>query len=333
SSNDRVGLAAFNTFYTQLSPIIGSTEHAANALSLIQEPNDQEKYTDLFAALLAAGSEMQDQQGRRVIIALSDGVNETYSQSTGEEHPEYGNREFSPQQVSRAYIEEGTTLYAIHFGVIQEAELHTIVENTGGRVYEAENANQLLGVYDSIREQVTSEYRITYTPAPAAADSVEVTVRARRTQGSRVYFAPLMFGPAGGLPIWLLAIVFAAALIIWILLMALKFEKKIKNPSLNVLPTPGTVVSAQTIDLSSGKTVIGGKENCDLTISGTEPVSAEAATILFDEKLNAYTIQGDANVNNRPVKRRKLTDGDVISVGGTVIVFDEPEKPEKETEK
>jgi Ca-activated chloride channel family protein len=59
-------------------------------------------------------------------------------------------------------------------------------------------------------------------------------------------------------------------------------------------------------------------------------VKEQHATILFDPKDKSYTVvgSGDIMVNNQPVKTRKLEPGDVIDVGGAVIVFDD-EKEKK----
>lgn len=48
------------------------------------------------------------------------------------------------------------------------------------------------------------------------------------------------------------------------------------------------------------------------------------ATIIYDKAKDNYTVmaQGDLTVNNKVVKTKILESGDVISAGGTTIVFD-----------
>jgi Ca-activated chloride channel family protein len=99
-----------------------------------------------------------------------------------------------------------------------------------------------------------------------------------------------------------------------------------------------TKVSSSTIPLTQEKTVIGGGERADLTISGLPSLKPEHATIMYDEKSGDYTLAGEGNitVNNRRVSgNRKLRDGDVVNIEGTTIVFDsgtrtDMKKPDKE---
>jgi len=334
-SNDQVGLAAFNTGYTVLSPVIENPEHAGNTLGLIEKPNENEKYTELYAALNFSSEEMGQLRGRRVVIVLSDGYNQPYSSSTGNPHPEYENKLFTAEEAKEEFLQEGITLFAIHYGVQKEADLHNIAESTGGRVYSATNKDQLIDVYQDIRQKVTGEYQLTYSPKPAKTDAVKLTVKAQGAEGSRTYYAPLILGPSSNLPLWLLPVLFAAGLLLWILFIFIPYEKQVKNPALTVLPTPGTVVNTRNMKLGSGKTVIGSGKTSDITISGNEPVADQAVSIEYDDKQGAYTLVGNAMVNNKRTSKRKLSDGDLISVGGTIIVFDEPEheKKAKEDEK
>jgi hypothetical protein len=50
-----------------------------------------------------------------------------------------------------------------------------------------------------------------------------------------------------------------------------------------------------------------------------------AATVVYDETRNTYTVQSDEEirVNNRPVKKKKLEPGDVLTIGESTVVFDD----------
>jgi pSer/pThr/pTyr-binding forkhead associated (FHA) protein len=121
------------------------------------------------------------------------------------------------------------------------------------------------------------------------------------------------------------------ALVLWVLLFFMRFERKKGLPQLSVLETNAAHVSTKIVSLQNKETIIGGSEQANLTIAGAPAVKQKHATIIFDDKSARYTLvaEGDVTVNNKDVKQKKLEAGDVINVGGTTIVFDDGEVDEK----
>ncbi len=149
----------------------------------------------------------------------------------------------------------------------------------------------------------------------------------------RYYFTSTIFG----LPLeeigFFLIIPLILALLFWLILFLLKFDKRRTQPGLDLLHRDKSItkISAKTVALGTAKTVIGGSDSADLTIMGPSVSAGKEVTIMYDKKTDAYTIisDGKISVNNNPVKKRKLEAGDVINIGGTTLVFDDDIKPKK----
>jgi Ca-activated chloride channel family protein len=334
---DRVGLVAFNTRYVLLSRPSSDKEKIAGFLDQIRRPVTDDAYTELYAGMKAASTEFAGIPGRKVIIVLSDGENFPFFTHTGREHPVFGKHVFTPEEPVTSNQEEGISVYGINFGTGGEMDrnLRAIARDTGGRVFDAANEEQLAGVYKAIHRQVAGEYLLTYraTMAPAEKKYLRVTVSSsgQETSATRFYFSSVVFGlPLEKLWIWLLLPLIAAFLLLW-LLTVLKLERRPGPASLEVLQTRVGRPVTRVVPLTSSKTVIGGSTRADLTIAGAPQMREEHATILYDPKDRSYTVvgSGEITVNNREVKTRKLEPGDVLDVGGATIVFDDDKEKGK----
>ena len=337
SPADRVGLVYFNTSYHLLSRPTTDRDRIASLLDGIQRPTTDQAYTELYASLTLAAREFAGIEGRKAIIVLSDGENYPYLQYAGRTHPVFGNRVWSYTESITANQEEGNTIYAVNFGTGEapDRNLKDIALQTGGKIFDARNRDELAGVYDDIHRQVTGEYLLTYraTVAPAEKKYVRVSVASPEgeTSAIRFYFASTVFGlPLQRLTLLLLIPFIMAGLLLWALTL-LRLERKTGPASLEVLQTQVGHPVTRVVPLSTAKTVIGGSPRADLTIVGDPQIREQHATILFDPKDKSYTVvgTGDILVNNQPVKTRTLEPGDVIDVGGATIVFDDGKKDAK----
>jgi Ca-activated chloride channel family protein len=331
SPRDRVGLAAYNTFFQPLSRPGQDRERIAGLLEGIRRPQPDQAYTELYASLTLAAREFVGAAGRKAIIILSDGENYPYARHAGKPHPIFKSKIFLYTEPIRLCQEEGVTVYAINFGREKDRNLRAIALETGGQVFDATNREELAGVYRRIHEQVAGEYRLTYQASMEPAEKKYVRVEVETPGGpataTRFYFASTVFGlplPALG---WPLLLPFILACLLGWLATLLKLESRKGPARLQVLQTRIGSASTRAIPLGSAKTVIGASPKANLTIAGAPGVRSEHATVLYDPKSHSYTIvgSGDLTVNNRPVKTRKLEAGDVIDVGGATIVFDDGE--------
>lgn len=327
---DVVSLASFNTDMSLHSEAVKDPSALEGLLNAVYRPEEEEAYTELYHSLNDVSEDLARYRGRKVVVVLSDGENYPYYIHTGETHPRYGTEILKPDQVVRAYQTEGITLYAIHFGIEQDRFLGDIAKQTGGNVYDARNEEELTSVYRDIKEKIENEYRLTYraTMIPSERKRVKIVFKGDEATSSaeRDYFAGTIFGlPLDRYPYWVLFFI-PGGLLIWMLLLLVRYHKLRKNPALDVLqPGYRTKVSAKTIPLTQNKTIIGGSDRADLTVSGAASLKAEHVTIIRDEKTGDFTLAGEGNVsvNNREVKgNRRLSDGDVIGIEGVTIVFD-----------
>jgi len=334
---DVVSLGSFNTFLTFHSEAIKDPSALEGLLNTIEEPEREKSYTELYHSLADSAEKMAGYRGRKVVVVLSDGEDYPYYTHSGEAHPVYETGVKSPEEVTREYQTEGITLYAIHFGLSKDENLGQIAVDTGGNVYDARNEAELARIYRDIKEKIENEYRLTYRAAMVPSDRTFVRVDYRRGEEevstARYYFTSTIFGtPADPYPVLILLLIAAAALL-WVLLLLLRYRKLNADAALSVLNAGySTKVSSMTIPLTQNKTIIGGGDRADLTISGLPSLRPEHATVVYDPKARNYTLMGDSTItvnNRRLAGTKRLSDGDVLNIEGTTIVFEAGEKQEK----
>ena len=329
SRKDRVGLGVFNTRYWKAADPDPDFERIARGLDEIRRPATEDAYTELYLSLDRALAEFAQVPGRRALVVLSDGENFPFHARTGKPNPETGTRAASPAEVVERAAREGITVYVVRFGNEKDPSLGAVAVGTGGKVFDASNREELAAVYSTIRSDVLAEIAVDYRAGMdrGSRRNVRAVLRTgagRQLSSERYYYSGTVLGWNEDLPGWhYLAFLLIPALL-WLALLFWKLERETTEAGLRLLyghSGGGTRV----FTLSSAQTVIGSSEAADFTIGGNPSLKERHATILFDERQNAYTVLGDANltVNNREVTRKRLEPGDVINMAGTVVVFDE----------
>lgn len=337
NSNDSVSLGSFNTYF---KVHINNSINRAKTIELLGEiskPNEEEKYTELYAGLVEAVEEISNTRGRKVVIVLSDGKNDPYYSNMEKSHSVYGDKIFEYTEPVDLCMQEGVTIFAINYGSRKDSNLNAIALETGGLVFDASSQEELSNIYKRIRDRVNNEYFLTYNATMEPADKkylkIDYTRNNRKLETERFYFTSTIFGLPLKEIVLFLIIPLIIALLLWLILFLLKFDKRKKQPGLDLLHKDKamTRVSSKTVALGTEKTIISGNDSADLTIMGSPTVAGKEATIMYDKKTEAYTIVCDGNisVNNNPVKKKKLEAGDVINIGGTTLVFDDDIKPKK----
>ena len=333
-SRDRVALIAFNTDYTPLAESTRNISTLIEKLETLEQPAAEKAYTQLYSSLERSSRSFEKGSigGRKIIVVLSDGENYPYYKYNGELHPEYGDRLFTPQEAAQSLNKEGVTLFAIHFGIKQDPYLEEIARETGGKVFDARNASQLSDVYTRIRDSVINEYRVTYRSGVYSSNKVFVKISSETIESQpRYYYNSALFGRPGSLPLFLLVIILLSAIGLWLLLTKIRLERVNRSPHIELIGPGG--LRNRVLELNDGKTIIGTSESHDMTIAGKGSSSEkEAATIIYDEKKQAFTLvagEGESTmVNNREVSKKELKAGDVIKVGDNLIIFDDEGKKE-----
>lgn len=122
--------------------------------------------TKLYDGLYEGISQTSSQSGRKAVISLSDG-GDNASSKTETDVISYANQLSIP-------------VFTIGLGLTQgsfaEQSLINIAEETGGQYYYAPNSNELSSIYQSISQQINSQYLITYTSSDPNCGANERTV-------------------------------------------------------------------------------------------------------------------------------------------------------------
>ena len=326
---NRFALATFNTNYRLLTQPTASTGEIELLLNEIERPQPDEAYTELFRGINSLVADLEGTEGRLAILILSDGENYPYAEHSGDPHPLWGEEILPVEEVLTTIERSGIGVFGIDFADEGEPLLDRIVATGGGLTFRADDQGELASVYDEIRDQILTEYRVTYragiSPSEYRTVRIAVTTPAGPAEAERRYFSGTIFGlPREDLgPIFLLPV--AVAILLAALLTLLRVRARRGGANLEILTESG--VGTKVLDLSGEKTVIGAAADADLTIAGSPDMQDRHATIVKDEQTGRYTLTSTVpvTVNNRQYTRRALQPGDVLELPGATIVFDKPE--------
>jgi len=116
--------------------------------------------TALYDAVVYSLYQCQGQKGRRAVVLLTDG-RDTSSRFDFNHTLEYAKR-------------SGVTIYTIGLSIpIHEIDvrnkLSRLAEESGGRVFQADSARELAGIYTAINDDLRTQYRLSFAP-PGKAD-------------------------------------------------------------------------------------------------------------------------------------------------------------------
>ena len=319
---DRAGLAVFNTNLKTVYELSADSSGIPPALEGITKPARDEAYTELYGSVETTLNAFGEEGRRKALIILSDGEHFPF--------PPKGSTVTIGNAVDAA-IRDGITCYVVNFATSGDVELPRIAAESGGLVFNARNSDELIGIYNTIRTNIQSEYALTYTASMLSGDKryVRVSVKdsASALETVRYYYAGNVLGSGAAAPEAWMALVALIPLALWVALLFFKLERQTSAAGIQLLYGAGGTTT-KAYELTSALTVIGGDETADITIAGNPAMKANAATIAFDEGKGLYTITAtsDLTVNNKPVKTKRLEPGDVINMAGTVVVFDDKEK-------
>ena len=150
--------------------------------------------THLYDAVYLAATEvLQTEAGRKAVILISDGQDQG-SRVSREEAVEAAQKTdvmiYSILFVDRGFYGSGG------LGYVGESVLKEMEEETGGRVFRANDDSGLAAAFDQISQELRSQYSLGYSPTNAARDGsfrrIEVKVRRGgfRIQARKGYYAP-----------------------------------------------------------------------------------------------------------------------------------------------
>lgn len=321
-SEDRVAMAAFNTYLYPLARLGASTGELARSLQRIEEPETESAFTELYQAMSRRLDEFAGSPGRKAVIVLSDGEDFPFSVHSQLPHPIWGDERLNPDDVIRRFQEEEVTLYGISFADTPDRSLTRIASETGGSVFQAYNAWELSRVYAEIRESIRGEVRVRVRVPSAPTVTRNLTVSYGGSSDDAEYFAPMLLG-APGESGWVLPLLLALLAIAGIILLHLvSFERAATRPEIQ------PIGRGRSVTIQNDVTVIGSAPDAAVSLAGNRGIDHAHATVVHDEEKKSYTLVSErpVRVNNRLVKNRRLKPGDVIAIEEVTLVFDAPEE-------
>ncbi len=129
----------------------------------------QPRGTVLYDAIyLAASEKLRTEVGRKVIVVITDGVDEG-SKLPIEQAVEAAQKA-DAVVYSIEYVDRGFYGPFGGFGGGGDAALHRMSDPTGGHVYRVDRSHPLEDVFRELQEEMRTQYAIGYTPANALKD-------------------------------------------------------------------------------------------------------------------------------------------------------------------
>jgi VWFA-related protein len=184
----RVAVVAFGSEVETICPFTSDPQEVQNAVKTLT-PSGATRYYDAVAEALEM---LQKEQGRRAILALTDGE-DTFSQSA------------TLESVIVAARRLGLPIHTLGLGTEEEIasdELRHLAVSTRGQYYPARQADQLRTIYEQLAERLRSSYSLVYRTDRHLPDGtlrpVRVSYRASKKTGETAVFIPGMVVPAAG---------------------------------------------------------------------------------------------------------------------------------------
>ncbi|MBN1429043.1 MAG: VWA domain-containing protein [Anaerolineae bacterium] len=186
---DAAGVVVFNTQVEVLQPLTSDKTALRDAIDSIEAFDDTAMYDALATSIDALGSV----EGRRVVIVLSDGLDNSSRQTSGTILESIQGAELS--------------IYAIGLGDpsagpgstsgIDEQALRAIADKSNGAYAYAPGPDDLTALYEQISYRLQNEYRLTYTSPNALRDGFERGLEVRVSESSSAQTA---YNPGGVIP-------------------------------------------------------------------------------------------------------------------------------------
>jgi Ca-activated chloride channel homolog len=171
---DRAGIIPFDNRVQVTQPLTGDREALQTAISRITPDGGTAFYDAVYKAL----EELQRENGRRIILALTDGLDNA-SRRTADE-------------VIRLAQTEGIAIYTIGLGnegwwIFTELDaegMKKMAAATGGEYHQTPSASTLTGLYKRIAQVVQNEYVLGYDSPTPQLDGTTRRVRVTIEHGS-----------------------------------------------------------------------------------------------------------------------------------------------------
>jgi VWFA-related protein len=186
---DETGLITFNTQVIVAQPITSDRAALETAINSLDARDD----TAMYDALAKAVEVLQGESGRKAIIVLTDGLDNSSHVSAEDVIGAVGPGGLSISTIGLGDPEAGGTNYGL-----DEAGLRSLAERASGLYAFATDASSLQAIYESYGRALQSEYAITYTSPSTLRDGVNRTLIV--SLGETGISADTDYNPGGVLP-------------------------------------------------------------------------------------------------------------------------------------
>jgi len=191
---DRVGLLVFNTKIRYAQPITSNREKVIKTIRSVKAADD----TAMYDALLETSEILADLDGRKAIIALTDGMD--------------NRSRHSPLEIIQAIGPAGLSISTIGLGDanhsqgvlsgLDEKALIALAEQAGGVYGYANDSNSLRQLYERYGRALQHEYAITYLSPSLLRDginrSLEVSLKGNLATAGQAQ--SITYNPGGLVP-------------------------------------------------------------------------------------------------------------------------------------
>jgi VWFA-related protein len=187
---DQAGVLAFNVESDLLQPITRNRQALHTAIDALETHDD----TALYDALLEGVALLESIQGRKAIIALTDGMDNSSAATLDRVVTRTTDGGLS---ISAIGLGDRSQL-GVSFAGLDDEALKQMAENAGGSFGLAADQASLTRLYQRLGRALQSEYRLTYTTQSPLRDGLnrQLTVRL----GDRAAAAEAAYNPGGVLP-------------------------------------------------------------------------------------------------------------------------------------
>ena len=187
---DQAGLMIYNTRTSYVQPLTQDHGVLKAAIDGIQTGGD----TAMYDALYAAEEVLRDVQGRKAIIAVTDGLDNSSSQNVDDVINAIG-----PSGLSISTIGLGDPTTSAQPG-LDEAGLQALAQRAGGGYSFAGDAAALSALFQMYGRELQSEYALTYTSPSTLRDGVNRKLTVSLGTAGASSSVESRYNPGGVLP-------------------------------------------------------------------------------------------------------------------------------------
>jgi VWFA-related protein len=188
---DQAGLISFNTAITVVQAVTSDRNALYSAIDSLTARND----TAMFDALMKAIQVVKPIPGRKAIIVLTDGLDNSSTSTSQEVVDTVGQVGLSISTIGLGDPAAGKSFFGVN-----EASLRSLAEQAGGvSAFTADNA-ALQTIFQSYGRGLQSEYAITYTSPSKLRDGISRSLTASLGQPGYQVDGAAKYNPGGVLP-------------------------------------------------------------------------------------------------------------------------------------